>query len=51
MYRQKYGLFVHMLCRLYIGCDGVRLPSQNCGLEPIVLSPGDSDVNLVDEIG
>jgi hypothetical protein len=32
---------------LYIGCcDAVRLPSQNCGLGPIVLSPGDSDVDL-----
>jgi hypothetical protein len=38
--------------RLYIGyCDGVRLASQNCGLGLIVLSPSDSDVNLVDEIG
>jgi hypothetical protein len=30
---------------------GVRLSSQNCGLGPVVLSPGDSDVDLVDEIG
>jgi hypothetical protein len=28
-----------------------RLPSQNCGLGPTVLSPGDSYVDLVDEIG
>jgi hypothetical protein len=26
--------------------DGVRLPSQNCGLGPIVISSGDSDVDL-----
>jgi hypothetical protein len=37
---------------LYIGyCDGVRLPSQNCGLGLVVLSPSDSSVDLVDEIG
>jgi hypothetical protein len=37
---------------LQIGCcDGARLPSQNCGIGPIVLSPGVSDVDLVDEIG
>jgi hypothetical protein len=37
-------------CR-FCCCDGVGLPSQNCGLGPIVRSPGDSDVDLVDEIG
>jgi hypothetical protein len=26
--------------------DGVRLPSQTCGLGPIVISSGDSDVDL-----
>jgi hypothetical protein len=35
-----------VLCRMYIGfCDGVRLPSQNYGLGPVLLSPGDSGVN------
>jgi hypothetical protein len=33
-------------CRLQIGCcDGVRLPSQHCGLGPVTLPPGDSDVS------
>jgi hypothetical protein len=37
---------------LIVCCDGVRLPSQNCGLRPVVLSPGDNDVDqCVDEIG
>jgi hypothetical protein len=27
-------------------CNGVRLLSQNCFLGPIVLSPGDSDVDI-----
>jgi hypothetical protein len=34
--------------RLYIGsCDGVRLPSEHCGLERVVLSPGDSECDRV----
>jgi hypothetical protein len=33
--------------RLENVCDGVRLPSQHCGLGPVVLSPGDSDCELV----
>jgi hypothetical protein len=37
---------------LVVGCcHGVRLPSQNCGLGPTVLFPGDSNVDLVDAIG
>jgi hypothetical protein len=31
--------------RLQICSDWVRLPSQHCGLGPVVLSPNDSDVN------
>jgi hypothetical protein len=34
--------------RLWIGCcDGVRLPSQHCGLGPVVLSPDDSECEPV----
>jgi hypothetical protein len=37
-------------CRSVV-CDGVRLPSQHCGLGPVVLSPGDNDVSKqVDKI-
>jgi hypothetical protein len=49
---KNLGTYISEDCRLYIGCcDGVRLSSQNCGLGPIVLSPGDSDVDLIHEIG
>jgi hypothetical protein len=49
---KNLGTYISEDFRLYIGCcDGVRLSSQNCCLWPIVLSPGDSDVDLIHEIG
>jgi hypothetical protein len=48
-------LFVSAFCACLVvwvhlqiaSCDGVRLPSQHCGLGPVVLSPDDSECEPV----
>jgi hypothetical protein len=46
--RGKHSLFVQRVV-VVVGssCDGVRLPSQHCGLGPVALSPDESECDRV----